>query len=470
MSLFNRNGPKNAEAAIEKIAIEFQISEPFFGSIFRRLKKEFTPKIGTIGLYFGGENIALCINPDFINKLSYKEKKAVCEHILLHICLKHIIQVKKIGAREREVFDITADLEVNQRIKNLPRNAVSIEDVFGKENDRIERRREAAYYYSYFPKDIKLESLKTIDNHEFWSGDCPLQDLISDRDIEGLSPEDNELFDPNKKTTEPFDPDENRGCNAALCDEDISIEDLLRKADEDAEGNLPGNLPAGLLRKIHVEEDEIRANKDWYKILRQYLNFLKFIFALMKFIIVSFLFLSSFIFKGNLKSVRIIDELIKSKRRPNKKLGFPFPSIKVDPAPILNVAVCVDGSGSVDNRTFQEFMQEINCLYDREIQIVLIGFDSEVKEENIIRNYNPQKWLKEKKLKNLFPGELGGGTDFVPPVEVGVNLSPKPDCIIMFTDSFDKGNLEPPEIPIIFVLSQRNENFYEWAECIFMDN
>ena len=105
MSLFKRNGQRNAEAAIEKIAIEFQINEPFFGSIFRRLKKKFTPNIGTMGLYFGGENIALCINPDFINKLSYSEKKAVCEHILLHICLKHIIQIKKIGAHDRKRFD-----------------------------------------------------------------------------------------------------------------------------------------------------------------------------------------------------------------------------------------------------------------------------------------------------------------------------------------------------------------------------
>jgi hypothetical protein len=56
----------------------------------------------------------------------------------------------------------------------------------------------------------------------------------------------------------------------------------------------------------------------------------------------------------------------------------------------------------------------------------------------------------------------------VPAVDVAVNLTPKPDCIIMFTDSFDNGNLELPELPIIFVLSQKNENFYEWAECIIM--
>jgi predicted metal-dependent peptidase len=443
MSLFEKDKRQKAAASIEKIAIEFQIKEPFFGSLFRRLRKELTPDIDTIGLYFGRERIALYINPDFINKLSYREIKAVFEHILLHLCFKHVIHVKTIGSFERGLYNIAAELEVNQRIEGLPRNALSLEDVFGKDNDSIERRREAEYYYSCLQRGIKLESLETLDNHDFWPGDYSLQDLITDRDLTQQPPEIEKRFSgQDEKAEDPGESEE--GWEAEdITEPDISIEDLLRKADEDAKGNLPGNLPAGLLRKIDFEE-EIQRENDWHKILRQYLNHL--------------------LSKNSFTHY----ELIKSKRRPNKKLGFPFPCIKVDPASILNVAVCVDGSGSVDNRTFQEFMSEINRLYDREILITLIGFDSEVKDENVVRNYNPHKWLKEKKMTNLFPGELGGGTDFVPAVDVAVNLTPKPDCIIMFTDSFDNGNLELPELPIIFVLSQKNENFYEWAECIIM--
>ena len=443
MNLFKKNEQKKAAASIEKIAIEFQIKEPFFGSLLRRLKKELTPNIETIGLYFGREHIALYINPDFVNKLSYREIKAVFEHILLHLCFKHVIHVKNIGSPERGLYNIAAELEVNQRIEGLPRNALSIEDVFGKNNDGIERRREAEYYCSCLQTGIKLESLKTLDNHDFWPVDYTLQDLIPDRDVtEQPSEIEKRLSSSDQKTEDPAEPGETWEAEDNA-EPGISIEDLLRKADEDAKGNLPGSLPAGLLRKIHFEEAIHREN-DWHRILRQYLNHL--------------------LSKNSFTHY----ELIKSKRRPNKKLGFPFPSIKVDPAAILNVAVCVDGSGSVDNRTFQEFMTEINRLYDREIVITLIGFDSEVKGENVVRNYNPHKWLKENKMTNLFPGELGGGTDFVPAVEVAASLTPKPDCIIMFTDSFDKGNLEPPEIPIIFVLSQKNENFYEWAECIIM--
>jgi predicted metal-dependent peptidase len=443
MSLFEKDKRQKAAASIEKIAIEFQIKEPFFGSLFRRLRKELTPDIETIGLYFGRERIALYINPDFINKLSYREIKAVFEHILLHLCFKHVIHVKTIGGFERGLYNIAAELEVNQRIEGLPRNALSLEDVFGKDNDNIERRREAEYYYSCLRRDIKLESLKTLDNHDFWPGDYTLQDLITDRDITQQPPEIEKRFSgQDEKAEDPGESEEDWEAED-ITEPDISIEDLLRKADEDAKGNLPGNLPAGLFRKIDFEEEIQRVN-DWHRILRQYLNHL--------------------LSKNSFTHY----ELIKSKRRPNKKSGFPFPSIKVDPASILNLAVCVDGSGSVDNRTFQEFMSEINRLYDREILITLIGFDSEVKDENVVRNYNPHKWLKEKKMTNLFPGELGGGTDFVPAVEVAANLTPKPDCIIMFTDSFDKGNLEPPELPIIFVLSQKNENFYEWAECIIM--
>ena len=444
-----------AKYYIERIGIEFQIQEPFYGSIFRRLKKIFMMDVGTIGLRFSGHGLELCINPDYINKLKYPEIRAVCLHILFHVVFKHMIKINKSEDLERGPYNIAAELEVNQRINNLPKNALKFEDVFSEEAEEIERKQDAEYYYSRLFKNENIVSMKTLDNHDYWDLDSLLQDLLEEGDAaptdEPMEQEESMSHEQEGEGEERYDPFEldkskelDMEGDTSLSDQDVSIEDLLRKAEEEAEGELPGNLPADLFRKIYIEEEDAQVKQDWYKILREFLNKL--------------LYKSSFTHY----------ELKRSLRRPNKKLGFPFPSIKVDPLPRLNIAVCVDGSGSVDNRTFQEFMQEVNCLYDREIDITMIGFDFEVKEVNVIKNYNPSQWIKAKKLVDLFPGELGGGTDYVPPVELACELRPKPDCVVMFTDSYDDGNLEQPNIPIIFILSQKREDFYDWAICVNM--
>ena len=65
-----------AKRSIEKAAIEFQINEPFYGSIFRRLRKIYFREIKTMGLCFNGVGFDLGINPDFVNKLSVALKEA----------------------------------------------------------------------------------------------------------------------------------------------------------------------------------------------------------------------------------------------------------------------------------------------------------------------------------------------------------------------------------------------------------
>lgn len=432
MSIFDTHKYNKAQKKMEGVSIEMQIGEPYLGSVLSRVRKLYTEDINTVALQNDGVNISLLINPVFIDKLAKKEISAICKHVLLHICLGHLDKVARINDPSRiKRYHIACDLSVNQYIKGLPSNALTPEKIRYLKDSDVASLKSADEFY-YLIRALKTDTLKTIDCHLRWGG--PRQKETWVEEEKTVSNTNMALLDAQTYHSETF-----LHYKAAA-----PVDELLMKAGEDVDGKVPGFLSSNEIRDIACTGSDIPMNREWGRTLRKYLNRLL-----------------------NRNSLTCY-ELKRSFRRPNRKTGFPFPSLKVESMPILSIAVCIDGSGSIDNRTFNEFISEINSLYDREIKISLIGFDFEVKKENVIIVYDPSKWVGLKKVEHLFKGELGGGTDFVPPVEAALNLKPKPDCILMFTDSFDQGNLEPPGIPIVFVLSQKNENFYPWAECIHM--
>ncbi len=414
---------------IEKISIDFIINEPFYGYIFKQLKKIFTEEIKTIGINLTDNNIELIINPIFIKKLSMNELKAVLIHEILHVCYKHVIRCYKFKCNAG-IYNIASDLSINQKIQNLPDDKITISNIFWHKSNEIEINREAEYYYNKILKEkLSISKYKTLDGHDQWYKKKNSK-IYTDKKIIKKIVNDYNKF--------------NKNYNDLLNDTEINeikINKLLKNAFKVNNNKFPGTIPGDLLRDIGIDVN-IKYKKKWNEILRNYLNKILYDYSYNKY------------------------KVFINKKRPNKKLGFPFPSIKIHIISKPHIAVCIDASGSINQFYFNKFMNEINCMYNRGIILTLLAFDTEVKEKNIIRNYNPSLLKNNSKL---FPEKLGGGTNYIDAIEKAKKLKPKPHCIVFFTDSYDMNNLTKPDIPIIFILSARRNDFYSWAKYIFLD-
>ena len=121
-----------AEAAVSRILNHFTIYDPFFGQFLLGCVRQLTDTISTAGVALLKRYVLLLINPHFfINVLKDdKERGAVLKHEALHIILKHVIQMHNPKYTLKRLYNIAADLEVNQYIGGkqwkLPDSALSI--------------------------------------------------------------------------------------------------------------------------------------------------------------------------------------------------------------------------------------------------------------------------------------------------------------------------------------------------------
>ena len=104
---------------------QVQKSHPFIGSVLQCLTISYTHQIPTAGIMFNvdAKSWAMLINPFFFaKKLKEEHRKAVLLHEIYHIVHKHPMRVPfmKVSAKKRQLLNISADMSINQMIKNLP--------------------------------------------------------------------------------------------------------------------------------------------------------------------------------------------------------------------------------------------------------------------------------------------------------------------------------------------------------------
>ena len=103
--------------------------DPFFGEFLNSCILEITDALPTAGVVLLKKHVLLAVNPTFFMKdlKNLAERGAVLKHEALHIILKHIIQMRNPKFTDKHLYNIAADLEVNQYIGSpwrLPTNAI----------------------------------------------------------------------------------------------------------------------------------------------------------------------------------------------------------------------------------------------------------------------------------------------------------------------------------------------------------
>ena len=135
--VFGRQGieptnPKVFQAArdeVERIIIKMLREDPFFGEFLNSCILEITDALPTAGVVLLKKHVLLAVNPGFFmhDLKNIEERGAVLKHEALHIILKHIIQMRNPKFTDKHLYNIAADLEVNQYIGSpwkLPTNAI----------------------------------------------------------------------------------------------------------------------------------------------------------------------------------------------------------------------------------------------------------------------------------------------------------------------------------------------------------
>jgi predicted metal-dependent peptidase len=130
--------------SLAKISKTLILEQPFYGLFLISLNKVWRNDLPTAGVSISGINQQLAINPEFWGNLNDDVKKGVLIHELMHIAFNHL--VTRDNYQDKKLFNIAADLEINQYIDRdwLPENGIFL-DTF-PELDLPERAGTDKYY------------------------------------------------------------------------------------------------------------------------------------------------------------------------------------------------------------------------------------------------------------------------------------------------------------------------------------
>ena len=316
----------NIQELVSRTTKTLIFSEPFYGLFLIGLNKEYITTIPTAGVSKRNIGVQLSINPEFFTELSEDHRYGLIKHEILHISFGHMVMRDLYS--DKKLFNIAADLEINQYIANhhLPEGGLMLGSF--PELNLPERAGTKTYY------DLLQQARE--------DGTCPsLDNLMSQMDgnsqychagwdeIENLSEADKKLLQK-------------------------QIEHQIKESAEQTQkkhGTVPGELAELINRLLNPEPPKF----DWKGYLRR--------------------------FVGNSSIV-----YTKKLRRKYNKRYSENPGLKIKFK--NHILVGVDTSGSVNSEELKEFFSELTHMHKTGHKITVAQCDTELKS---VKEFNPNK-------------------------------------------------------------------------------
>ena len=314
-------------------------------------------------------------NSRFIQMLRPKEIEFLFGHEVLHCVYDHF---GRRGERQPKVWNIANDFCVNADLKkhNVGEFITSVPCLY----DEIYKDMSSEAIY-----DELMKNAKKIN----------LDDLLSkllDEHMDGEGGGDGEEVDGSGKGRPQLSEEEKQ----QIRDE---IKEAVLAAASTVDG--AGNLPAGVKRLI---EDLTEPKMNWRELLRM-----------------------------NLESTIKTDYTWMRTGRKGWHMDAIMPGRKNDE--MIDIAIAIDASGSIDETMLREFLSEIQSIMDSfpSYKIHVVTFDTNC--------YNPQVYDSEN-LDSICDYEIsgGGGTEFDCVYEYFKQEEIVPRRLIMFTDGYPCGS------------------------------
>lgn len=306
-------------ASLTKICKELIIREPFYGLFFLGIQKRMVPadhQIKTAAIGPNGLNFTLYVNEKFWDELSDEHQFSVIKHEALHLVLFHLTDDYKCDNHYN--MNIAMDCVVNQLLKDLPENCVTLESLSKRLNKQLEPNRGAWYYY----KEIQ----QYIDEHpeEFPDNSAGMGDF-------------SELDDHNQWPSEVSDAEKKIYENQLKSQIKATAEQVKKQA-----GTIPGEL-TDILERLKNKPPVF----NWRKYFRRLI--------------------------GN----SITSEVQLTRMRPSKRIPD-AKGIRMKRKPTILVGI--DTSGSIGSNDLQDFFSEIHHVYKTGVNITVIEFDTKIQK------------------------------------------------------------------------------------------
>ena len=319
-------------------------------------------------------------NSRFIQMLRPKEIEFLFGHEVLHCVYDHF---GRRGDRDHQLFNIANDYCVNADLKKH-RVGEFITTVPCLYDQKFEGLSSEEVYDILYEKADKIDIGKLLsqmlDEHLDGEGD--------DGDSDG----------------ENGDKVPGKGRPKLTAEERQQIKDEIKEAvlaAAAAEANGAGNLPAGVKRII---QDLTAPKMNWRELLRMQLE-------------------------STIKS----DYTWMRASRKGWHMDAVMPGTKPDE--LIDIAVAIDASGSIDGQMLKDFLAEVQGIMDAftSYKIHVITFDTEV--------YNPVQYDSDN-LDSMCDYEVegGGGTDFDCVYNYLKENDIEPKRLVMFTDGYPFGS------------------------------
>ena len=348
----------------------------FFGNLATRLKlvnaDEWCPTAATDGRNF-------YYNSRFVNDLKPKEVEFLFGHEVLHCVYDHM---NRRGDRDAQLWNIADDYCVNADLKKH-RVGEFITTVPCLYEQKYEGMSAEEVY------DILYENAEKIDINDLI--DKLLDDHMDDDSEDGKSGDGKE-----------GDKSGNGRPKLSQAEKD-QIKDEIKEAvlAAAAASDGAGNLPAGVKRLI---QDMTAPKMNWRELLRMQLE-------------------------STIKS----DYTWMRNSRRGWHMDAVMPGMQLDP--MIDIAVSIDTSGSIDAKMLKDFLSEVQGIMDSfpAYRIHIVSFDT--------NTYNPQQFDSEN-LDSIcdYEPKGGGGTDFDCVFEYFKENEIEPKRHIMFTDGYPYGS------------------------------
>ncbi len=367
--------------SINKVCRDLMLSEPFYGLFLSTLNKEIDNSIETAGVSKRGINAQLSVNSEFWESLTPNIRIGVAKHELLHLAFFHLTLRDKY--QDKLLFNIAADICINYLIDPKYKSPEFLHyKSFGDLG--LENGKDTDYYYKalYKEKEEHPEG-QLAQNLEQWDpqvGYDPGKAHQFWKEFEQLSESDKKLVQK-------------------------QIEYQLKEVGEQLKSR--GYIPAEMKGLIDSLLNPKPPALNWKSYLRR--------------------------FAGGSNKV-----YTKKIRRKSSRRFEDNPGLKVKQK--KHILVFNDSSGSVSDKDYSEFINEIYHIHKTGTEVTIGDFDADVK--------NIRKFTKAKDITR----EGYGGTDFNPPVSYYNKHKSKYCSCIIFTDGYCSAPSVKPLGKILWVI------------------
>jgi predicted metal-dependent peptidase len=346
--------------------------EPFFASISRTIHKSPSSAIPTAGVRINPNNqqFEMLYNPDFMAKLTDKEKLGVLMHEFYHIIFEHV--TTRLPPEGMNIaWNIATDLAINSHIADMLPEGGCIPGKIDTKFEKYPVGLSAEAYYDMVKNDEQFQKDDGGGDGQGQGGEggqgSSLEDHVFD-DHSGWGDVDEEVKQIAKE----------------------HLKEAMKKAAEDAsKGNSWGTVSADVRKQIM---DAITPKVDWRKVLRYFIK----------------------------KSQRA--DKRSTVRRINKRFPLIHAGKKIRRQ--AQIAISIDQSGSVSDSMLSAFFSELNSLA-KFAEFTIVPFDTEVDESLV--------YVWKKGEKRVWERVKCGGTCFNAPTKY-VNEQRKFDGHIILTD------------------------------------